>query len=339
MFTKFIFHIIYWSFALLLCILLIGYRSNWQEAVFLTLIFSPISIGSAYLITHYLLGKYLIRGRYGRFFLYIVYIVVASFFLLILINTGIFIFVADYQFKLMPPATQDLLTLFVTLFLLVTLFVAIQSVRLWNLAYQEKEQALKSAAEAELRFLKTQLHPHFLFNTLNNLYVLTLEKSNKAPQLVLKLSNLLDYILSAGKSKMVEVVQEIKIMNDFIYLESLRYADRLSLKRRIDIPPNITAEIPPMILITIVENCFKHGAMNNAGIVEIDINMYVHDSMLNIKCSNTYVPDSVKKPIGIGLINIQKQLDYLYGKHYELYTKKKGQLFHLQLTIPIHAKN
>ncbi|MBK6267118.1 histidine kinase [Marivirga sp. S37H4] len=337
MLKKILFHITYWAFALLLGAFLIAYRSNWQEAIFLTLVFSPIPIGSAYLITHFLLHEYLIKRRYLRFFLYIAYILIVSFFLLLLFNTAIFIFIAEYQFNLMPPATQDLLTLFVTLFLLVILFVATQSIRQWSIVYQEKELALRNASESELRFLKTQLHPHFLFNTLNNLYVLALEKSDKAPELVLKLSSLLDYILASGKNKLVDLSEEIEVMNDFIYLETLRYEDRLTLNKKIDVPVELSIKIPPLILVTIMENCFKHGAMNNWGKVVIEFNMSVKDKMLLIKSSNRFFTKSTSLPTGIGLNNIQKQLNYLYGKNYILQVEKSGNLFNLHLSIPIHA--
>src|SRR5690606_27106154 len=218
MYTKIISHIIYWVLALSFCILIIGYRSDWQEAIFLTIVFSPIPIGSAYLISYHLLEEYLMKRRHVRFFLYVTYILISCFFFILLINTAVFIYVADYKYNMMPPATRDILTLFAILFLLVILFVATQSIRKWGRASEEKERALKNAAESELRFLKTQLHPHFLFNTLNNLYVLTLNKSAKAPELVLKLSSLLDYILESGKNKLTDLRSEIKIMNDFIYL-------------------------------------------------------------------------------------------------------------------------
>jgi len=240
---------------------------------------------------------------------------------------------------MMPPATRDILTLFAILFLLVILFVATQSIRKWGRASEEKERALKNAAESELRFLKTQLHPHFLFNTLNNLYVLTLNKSAKAPELVLKLSSLLDYILESGKNKLTDLRSEIKIMNDFIYLESLRYDDRLTFTRKIDVTEGLAIEIPPLILVTIVENCFKHGAMNHSGKVKIHIEITHSQHQLTIKSSNTFNVDRTRRNSGIGLKNVQKQLSFIYSENYSLTTKENGNHFSLLLTLPLHAGN
>lgn len=339
MVTKIASHILYWVLALSFCILIIGYRSDWQEAIFLTFVFSPIPIGSAYLISYHLLEEYLMKQKYFRFYLYVAYILISSFFLISVINTAVFIFVADYKFNMMPPATRDILTLFAILFLLVILFVATQSIKKWGQANEEKERALKNAAESELRFLKTQLHPHFLFNTLNNLYVLTLEKSDKAPELVLKLSSLLDYVLESGKNKLVDLSSEIKIMNDFIYLESLRYEDRLTLTSRIEVTNDLMAEIPPLILITIMENCFKHGAMNHSGQVKISIEITCCQQELIVKSSNTFDNTLTKNTSGIGLKNIQKQLSFIYLNNYTLTTKEKGDEFILQLILPLHAGN
>ncbi|GAA5034072.1 hypothetical protein GCM10011506_27090 [Marivirga lumbricoides] len=339
MFTKIASHIIYWLLALSFCILIIGYRGDWQEAVFLTIVFSPIPIGSAYIISYHLLEEFLMKQKYFRFFLYVAYILITSFFFISVINTAVFIYVADYKFNMMPPATRDILTLFAILFLLVILFVAVQSIRKWGQANEEKERALKNAAESELRFLKTQLHPHFLFNTLNNLYTLTLEKSEKAPELVLKLSGLLDYVLESGKSKMVDLQSEINVMNNFIYLESLRYEDRLDFTHSIDIPDDFKVQIPPIILITIMENCFKHGAMNNSGQIKISIEISQNQHELIIKSSNTFQLNSGRNSSGIGLKNIRKQLDFIYSENYSLSTKEEGELFLLHLTLPLYAGN
>ncbi len=337
MYKRIIFHIIYWLLALSLCILIIGYRSNWEEAIFLTLVFSPIPIGSAYLITYYLLEEYLLKQKYFRFFLFVVYTLIASLYVATMINFGIFIFVADYKIDAMPPAARDLLTLTAILFLLVILFVAIQSIRKWSLTIEEKERALKNAAESELRFLKTQLHPHFLFNTLNNLYTLTLQKSDKAPELVLKLSNLLDYILHAEKSHLVSLKNEIAIMNDFIYLESMRYEDRLTLHKDLDIEDGETIKIPSLVLITIMENCFKHGAMNNQGDVIVKLKLKNENGQLQIEALNSFNPDKKTNTEGIGLENIKKQFGYFYGNSFTMITSSEKNMYSLKITLPTDA--
>ncbi len=266
-----------------------------------------------------------------------VYILIASLYIATLINTAIFIFVADYKFDHMPPATRDLLTLTAILFLLVILFVAIQSIRKWSQTIQEKERALKNVAEAELRFIKTQLHPHFLFNTLNNLYALTLQKSDKAPELVLKLSNLLDYILHTEKNDLVNIQNEIAVMNDFIYLESMRYEDRLTLTKTIELNSSETIRIPSLVLITIVENCFKHGAMNNAGRVIIHLKLKGENGFLIMEAQNTFNLDKEKNKTGIGLENIRKQFQYFYGDNYSMESSVVNSMYSLKISLPTYA--
>lgn len=337
MYKRIVFHIIYWLLALSLCILIIGYRSDWQEAIFLTLVFSPIPIGSAYLITYYLLEEYLLKQKYIRFFVYVIYILIASLYVATMINFGIFIFVADYKFDAMPPASRDLLTLTAILFLLVILFVAIQSIRKWSQTLEEKERALKNAAESELRFLKTQLHPHFLFNTLNNLYALTLQKSDKAPELVLKLSSLLDYILHAEKNDLVHIQNEIAIMEDFIYLESMRYEDRLTLKKELAIKASEIIKIPSLVLITIMENCFKHGAMNNQGDVIVNLKVNSENNLLRIETLNSFNPEKEKNKAGIGLENIRKQFSHFYGNSFTMASSAENNMYSLKITLPVNA--
>ncbi len=338
MYKRILLHIVYWLLALSLCILIIGYRSDWQEAIFLTLVYSPIPVGSAYLITYYLLEVYLLKQKYIRFFVYVVYTLIASLYAATMINFAIFIFKADYKFEGMPPATRDIFTLVAILFLLVILFVAIQVTRKWSVANQEKETALKNAAEAELRFLKTQLHPHFLFNTLNNLYALCLVKSDKAPELVLKLSSLLDYILRAEKHDLVDIHSEIAIMDDFIYLESVRYEDRLSLKTNIRLEHAESFQIPSLVLVTIMENCFKHGAMNNQGKVVIDLSINSDQQHLHIASANTYNAAAANAGAGIGLDNIGKQFQYVYGNAFRMDSFTDNHMYHLKIALPRHVR-
>jgi two-component system, LytTR family, sensor kinase len=144
----------------------------------------------------------------------------------------------------------------------------------------------KEKAEAELRFLKAQIHPHFLFNTLNNLYVLTLDKSDQAPEVVAKLSDILDYMLYVGRSSRVPIQKEIDLLNNYIDLEKLRYGDRLELtfNRQIDQPDT---RIAPLILLSLVENAFKHGVSDTRSKAEIRINLSVTDGDIHCRVFNT----------------------------------------------------
>jgi len=333
MLNKLPFHIIFWLISLNLCAFIIGYKSNWQQAYLLTAIYSPVSVSSAYFITHILMEQFLYKGAYLKFIVYLVYTIIVSLFLVMVLNTVVFINIADYQFNLMPAATKDIVVLFTTLYLIVFLFVSTQSVKKYADAKSEKEAALKRMAETELKFLKSQLNPHFLFNTLNNLYSLAVKKSDEAPDAILKLSNLLDNVLSASDHLLTPIDQELKVMEDFIYLESLRFGNRLNIKKEIKVPEGCDIKIPPLSLITIVENCFKHGGEGKHKELAIDISIKAGENSLIVATKNNYHPNGEGSNKGRGLENLRKQMNYLFKDKHQLTIDQKDNIFTLRLIM------
>jgi two-component system, LytTR family, sensor kinase len=203
---------------------------------------------------------------------------------------------------------------------------------------QEKQQIA-----LELNFLKAQVHPHFFFNTLNNLYSLTLQKSDLAPEVVLKLSSLMSYMLYESGAPYVPLDKEIANLENYIALERLRFGKRLSLSfEKEGIPPD-PVRIPPLILLTFVENSFKHGMSQTIGEGRIDILIKAcqHDIFFQIENSigETLQPaPSPTNPIpanGFGLRNVIRRLDLLYGPNYQLNTAKTASHFHVTLKIPL----
>jgi LytS/YehU family sensor histidine kinase len=174
---------------------------------------------------------------------------------------------------------------------------------------------MREKVETELRFLKVQLNPHFLFNTLNNLYYLTTEKSEKAPQAILQLSEMLDYVMHSSKSMFVPLEKELKQVENYIALELLRYEDRVKIKTRFS--DNLSAHtIGPMILITLIENAFKHGVMPLAGNAWINLEVEASENNLLISISNSSKNNNAGE--GIGLENLKNQLDHLYKENYSM---------------------
>ena len=169
--------------------------------------------------------------------------------------------------------------------------------------------------ETELAFLKSQIQPHFFFNTLNNLYSLTLDKSNKAPQTVLKLSELMSYVIYDAKQKRVPLVNEIKHLQNYLDLESLRFGPRLSVE--LGISGEIEGKvIPPVLLLPFIENSFKHGTRATDGEIIIDISLHVANDRLTFTTEN----DKSEAPVdnglqnynhGVGLENTQRRLKLL----------------------------
>ena len=195
--------------------------------------------------------------------------------------------------------------------------------------------------EAELSFLRSQMQPHLFFNTLNNLYSLTLTKSEKAPETVLKLADLMSYVIYKGKSKRVALNEEIKHLYDYLDLEKLRYGDRL--QSSVEITGKIEdIYIPPLILLPFVENSFKHGNTDSDSF-PIDICLCIDNHSLTYMVNNNLSPTDIDFNVkdareGIGLKNTIRRLDLLFKDQYNLEMKKDKTTFNVTLTMPLYDK-
>lgn len=202
-----------------------------------------------------------------------------------------------------------------------------------------RELSERKKVTAELNFFKAQIHPHFMFNTLNNLYLLTLKKSDKAPDTVLKLSEMLDYMLYQCNDPFVSIEKESKLIHNYIDLEKLRYGNRLSLTivEKIDDPKTLVA---PLILISLIENAFKHGASASLENPIINIEMNVQNNILLFSIYNTrnkveQSNDSSYKK-GIGLSNTKSQLQLIYPNKHHLKIDIKDYSYTVNLKIDLN---
>lgn len=195
----------------------------------------------------------------------------------------------------------------------------------------------KEQKEAELSLLKNQLNPHFLFNTLNNLYGLSVKKSDNLPQLMLKLSELLRYSIYDTNQKFVSLEKELDYIKNYIDLERLRIDDRTEVKLTNEGDCSYQ-KIAPLLLIVFVENCFKHYSFNKYGEGYIIANFRITEYMLevNIKNSlNSLVSSENTKRKGIGLSNAQKRLSMIYPQKHSLIIKDEPDFFEVNLNISL----
>ncbi|MBA6157185.1 histidine kinase [Tenacibaculum sp. S7007] len=185
---------------------------------------------------------------------------------------------------------------------------------------REKSKKLslsKEKTEIELKTLKAQLNPHFLFNTLNNIYSLSIDNSPKTSESIGKLSEILDHVLYRCNTKFVTLSSEIELLKNYISLEKLRYDDRLQVSFTTAVEND--TEIPPLILLSLVENAFKHGAGEDSGSPKITIHISNKDDEFEFHISNTVSADEeLKGKQSIGLSNIRKQLALIYKNNYSL---------------------
>jgi LytS/YehU family sensor histidine kinase len=208
--------------------------------------------------------------------------------------------------------------------------------------YQEKqaeklriEQLEKEKLATELKFLKAQINPHFLFNTLNNLYSFVINQSPKAPEIILHLSGMLDYILYRSQEKQVALGEEIENIENFIALEKIRYGERLQVDFCFE--GNRHSLISPLILLSLVENAFKHGASGDIDEPKIKVKIFEKESVIDCEVWNTKSPyegelnDAYKE--GIGLTNIQRQLNLIYANKHSLEIEDSPTTFRIALKL------
>lgn len=201
-----------------------------------------------------------------------------------------------------------------TVFLTLALFLF----KKWYQKEIDNKELEQVNTETELKYLKSQINPHFLFNSLNSLYALTLKKSDNAPEVVLKLSDLLRYLLYEAGEKKVPLSKEIGYMKNYVELEQLRQGDRTAVHLSI-IGDDSDCNIEPMLFVPFIENAFKHGVDNNIAASVIDIDLNINNGIMVFKISNDKPEHSTLKDAdykgGIGLTNVKKRLDLLYPDH------------------------
>jgi hypothetical protein len=220
---------------------------------------------------------------------------------------------------------------------LCVLFLAIKMFKSWYVKMEEKRLLASENARAELQLLKAQVHPHFLFNTLNNIYSFALTRSADAGPLVVKLSETLRYMVNDCEADSVPLQKEIQLITNYIGLEKVRYGDRL----RLDINIGGDCErkmIAPLLMIPFVENSFKHGASMVRGRQWISLELSVQDKWLHFSIGNS---KPVREPVagngnrGIGLLNVQRRLQLLYPGRHQLTIESTDAVYVVRLQLEL----
>lgn len=214
----------------------------------------------------------------------------------------------------------------------VLFFGIIRHIYNFNRLKQTAQQLKIEKQQAELNYLKAQTNPHFLFNTLNNIYSLARDKSELAPESILRLSKMLRYMLYETNGPFVAIEQELKIIDDYIALEKLRYDQTLRVNFNHDVE-DMKQSLPPLLLVPLVENAFKHGISETRTQPFIEIHLSVNKRQLNFTVKNSTgeaAATTVKE--NIGLTNLRRQLELLYTD-YALHTEQSDFLFETSLKI------
>ena len=329
------FHLGFWIIYTAIFTIVEGsHNVSYNKAFTFELINMPIRLMVVYFNYFVLLPKLLLAGKIFKYFFYTFLTLLVAAIIQVPINFEALSYLfPEFNFsgKWSPyKFLEAIIVIASPLIFLVGISVV------WKVAeLQKRTKNLENEKlQSELKYLKSQINPHFLFNTLNNIYGLSLENSKKTPELILKLSDFLSFSLYETKQQFIPLDREIALMNDFIDLEKSRFEDRIKLS--VSIPKNTNQiSIPPLILIPFVENAFKHSLKNETGIAKIEIKLELIDeqiefSVLNSKSGN--ITEASNKN-GLGLINIKKRLDIIYKNNYTLSIDNKSVEYKIQLSI------
>ncbi|MGH2646856.1 MAG: sensor histidine kinase, partial [Ginsengibacter sp.] len=213
--------------------------------------------------------------------------------------------------------------------------LSLKKIKDWHLKQNENKILARENTNAELQLLKAQIHPHFLFNTLNNIYFFILSEPVKAEDLVAKLENLLYYMINECTAITVPLDKEINMINDYFELEKVRYGERL------DVELNITGDydnktIAPLLMIPFIENSFKHGTSKVLREPWIKLFLQIDTDMLHFTLANNKPTDTGEiRNSGIGLNNVKKRLAILHPKNHYLNIEPTPNSFTVNMQIPL----
>ncbi|RZS99371.1 sensor histidine kinase [Aquimarina brevivitae] len=225
---------------------------------------------------------------------------------------------------------SESLDLFLTFLFPIPLFIILWLYEQWKWFKNLKAEKTK----AELSLLKQQVNPHFFFNTLNNLYGLAKQKSDKTPDLILKLSEVMRYVIYKGKESLVPLEDEIEYLENYIEIQEIRQHKKpdIDFKKSID---QHNYHIPPLLFIILLENAFKHGVDTLVDKAYVHIELIVKENKAIFTITNNYDPAGFTTQKGIGLLNLKKRLDIIYGSNYLLQIDHENAIFTARLELEV----
>jgi sensor histidine kinase YesM len=343
--SRFLLHLLFWLGVSAFLTFFFGhFHGDYQNTFLFVSLLVPVSMGTTYSIIYFLIPHYLLRKRYIRFFIYFLFTLIISVWVEMMLMVWALINLADYRYANMNPLTGDIFFLAVGLYFVVFFSTSVKLLKHWYSSEKDvselrsrKLEAELKLKETELQLLKGQIHPHFLFNTLNNLYGLALEKSEQIPDAIIRLSGLLDALLYRSQTSLAPLKAEIKLMEDYIALEKLRVEERLNLKWHISENVN-SYQLPPFLLFPFIENAFKHGFSQHTENLWLEVKADIkhHQLCFSVANSLSSLPPTPQKPAGgIGLQNVKRRLTLLYPDKYRLEIEQLPDKFTVRLTLEL----
>lgn len=327
-------HAMIWLALLLFFVYISSRSSSLHEAIVIFIYFGAFNIALFYINYLYVLPRFLNSRRYTACAVVIVALILLS---------GLFKFGLANSFKdVILISGPDhavigfwdyyLASIFTSAFF-VFISTAYKFSTDWFVNEKVKKNLEKEKLEAELAFLKSQINPHFLFNSLNNIYSLAYQRSEKTPEAVLKLSEIMRYMLQESNGSRVDLSEELRYLNNYIELQKLRFKNRAYVDLSISGEPG-GHQIAPLILIAFVENAFKHGLASDPE-HPIAISVLIEPNRLKFKVSNKKSLMNKDEASGIGLNNVKRRLELLYSGKYALEIFDNDSTYSSELSLDL----
>ena len=329
-------HVSFWIARYIYIVVIFLYdNSNVQPTFWQTLIVrckkllfvAPAEIIQCYIIVYWLIPWFFLQKKYFTFILGIIFSSLAVIFVVQLFTVKSFSFLAiwnalrSFMLRGTPIACS--------------IFIMIKMLKTWYLKEKEKDTLEQENFKAELQLLKAQVHPHFLFNTLNNIYSFILTNPLKAKDLVKKLEKILRYMIMECEQPLVPLTREINMIDDYLELEKVRYGTRLDMQFEIT-GDHKHKMISPLLMIPFVENSFKHGTSQVLRDPWMKLFIQTDEDTLHFTLSNSKPFEEIRNgKSGIGLRNVKKRLDLLYPANHLLIIESTTNTFTVNMQIPL----
>ncbi|HYD92454.1 MAG TPA: histidine kinase [Flavobacterium sp.] len=315
--NRVVYHLLFWVGYIAVFTSLLSTRYDLAESLKDVFLSALSYMFIVYLNLIYLIPNYLVKHKYLQYGLLLLLGLAIS--TPIIAGVGYLSFKDDEGFIENLNMQRYLMGTLINTFFMIGVTTGLKFVKDYFKEQQRTEALEKQSLHSELRFLKSQINPHFFFNTLNNLYSLTLKKSDAAPEVVLKLAEMMRYMLYDSNERMVSLNKELNYIKNYIELEKLRQGEQSKITLEIEGTPN-GHMIAPLLFTPFLENCFKHGVNRSIGKSYVNIKLRLEGDELEFIAENS---KSNKKPKngkshGIGLMNVNRRLELMYPATHKL---------------------
>jgi sensor histidine kinase YesM len=329
-------HILFWAASIVFFAVVLVYTRDFRLSAidlkiavsfFITILYLAISV---YINLLWLIPSFFKKRRFLLFSL----LEIGNIFLFVLLNYVTSIVFEGRHPNFISEAVAEIIL--VTIFLVVTTLLKFMRD---SIALQDAEILVKEVErqkiETELQALKSQVNPHFFFNTLNSLYSLSLDKSDLAPEMILKLSELMRYVIYEAKDNKVPLSRQLDFLRSYVYLEQLRYGAGLQVSFTVN-GPHTDIPVDPLLFVAFVENAFKHVTRTASQKPYIDITFEVEQpGRIRFIAGNNYDNREEGRKEGFGLLNVRKRLDLLYPGSYSIDIRDRDGIYLVELTLEV----